>query len=98
MAAESMGLNLGWDTESQDTLALAQADGSACTTDSGCQSSSACDASAGCTGANLRTSCSPATGLDSVQCYGRCTNCAVPAVTAETALYNRGARPPLRRR
>ncbi len=93
----AMDLQLRLETESQGTLA--QADGSACTTDSSCQSSSACDASAGCTGANLRTSCSPATGLDSVQCYGRCTNyCAVPAVTTETALYNRGAQPPLRRR
>ena len=53
-----------------------------------------CDASAGCTGANLRTTCSAATGLDAVQCYGRCTNyCAAPAVTAQTALYNRGAQP-----
>ena len=69
-----------------------QANDAACTKDSDCQSSSTCDASAGCTGSNLRSACSPVTGLDSVQCYGRCTPfCSVPAVAAETAKFNRGA-------
>ncbi|KAK9833334.1 hypothetical protein WJX81_007578 [Elliptochloris bilobata] len=67
------------------------ADSAACTKDAQCLGSSVCDASAGCTGANLRTMCNPVTGLDSVQCYGRCTPfCNVSAVVAETALYNRG--------
>lgn len=69
-----------------------QANGAACTKDSDCLSSSACDASAGCTGANVRSVCNPATGLDSVQCYGRCTAfCSMPAVTTETTKFNRGA-------
>jgi len=75
-----------------DTSCLCyQANGAACTKDSQCMGSSTCDASAGCTGPNLKTSCSPSTGLDSVQCYGRCTDfCSVPAVVKETALYNHG--------
>lgn len=72
-----------------------QANGAACTTDGNCLASSICDGSAGCTGANLRMACSPATGLDAVQCYGRCTAyCSSPPVTAETALFNRGAAQP----
>ena len=71
-----------------------QANGAACIKDGDCLSSSMCDASAGCTGANLRSACNPVTGLDTVQCYGRCTPfCGVAAVVAETAKFNRGAGP-----